>query len=357
MDKELKINYIKLLDSYRAIAILMVLFFHYFSRWTEIYPYESKYDFFSLGKYGVQFFFMISGFVIFLTLENTKGYIDFWKKRFNRLFPSMLIASLLTLIFFRFLDSNNMFPSSHSIKNLFASLTFVKPDLLSSIFFRKIEFDYISGAYWSLWLEVQFYFYISALFYSFKEKFLSLFLSLSAVLSIINILLSNIYSTNRYVIFLKSFLRTFELPSALCFFVLGVLFYLLYKNTIYKVKITNEMKMYLVINILFVFFSYRDSFFKLTLFSCFLTLFYLLVYFPFKLKFLENPALYSIGLSSYFLYLIHENIGVFIISKFKFFKSFFDFSIPVFVMIFFVLISIAYTYFVEKNIKKMIKLN
>lgn len=70
-------NRIQILDGFRAISILSVLLFHFFSRWTpplsseSFYPYGSKYfSWFQYGGVGVEFFFMISGFVIYFTLEN-----------------------------------------------------------------------------------------------------------------------------------------------------------------------------------------------------------------------------------------------------------------------------------------------
>ena len=99
---------IAVLDGFRALAILSVMFFHYFSRWTpplnsiSIYPYKNSYNFFQYGYLGVQFFFIISGFVIFFTLERTNYLVAFWKKRVIRLVPSIVCASIITFIIFRF---------------------------------------------------------------------------------------------------------------------------------------------------------------------------------------------------------------------------------------------------------------
>ena len=70
---------IKILDGFRALAIISVMLFHYFSRYTTIglYPYKDRYDFFSLGALGVQFFFIISGFVIYFTLKKTISILEF----------------------------------------------------------------------------------------------------------------------------------------------------------------------------------------------------------------------------------------------------------------------------------------
>lgn len=64
----------------------------------------------------------------------------------------------------------------------------------------------------------------------------------------------------------------------------------------------------------------------------------------------ENRLLTTIGFSSYFLYLIHENIGVVWILKIvPFFRSN-SFFAPVLIIIFMILSSILYTKTIEKKI-------
>ena len=134
-----KENRIEILDSYRFIAILSVMLYHYYSRWTppinnvSLYPYGSKYDHFSYGNLGVQFFFIISGFVIAFTLTRTDSFIDFWKKRIIRLLPSMFICSFITLVVFRLMDTKMLFLGSHSIKNFIFSLSFLSPEIYHRI--------------------------------------------------------------------------------------------------------------------------------------------------------------------------------------------------------------------------------
>ena len=71
---------IKLLDSFRFIAILMVLLFHYYSRWNGIhYQIEGDLLGFKYGYLGVEFFFMISGYVIYFTLTKTENFQKFLK--------------------------------------------------------------------------------------------------------------------------------------------------------------------------------------------------------------------------------------------------------------------------------------
>ena len=61
------------LDGMRGVAILLVLLFHAFARWPDLVPYGDQYQsvpLFRVGFIGVNLFFIISGFVILMTLES-----------------------------------------------------------------------------------------------------------------------------------------------------------------------------------------------------------------------------------------------------------------------------------------------
>src|SRR5262245_3655062 len=73
------------LDVLRGVAAMAVVIFHYSghaTRYLTGFPFHFK-----LGEHGVQLFFAISGFVIFMTLENTQRLRDFVVSRFSRLYP------------------------------------------------------------------------------------------------------------------------------------------------------------------------------------------------------------------------------------------------------------------------------
>src|SRR5215469_13528545 len=92
-------------DGLRCAAILLVLLYHYFARWTyplsgdSLYPYGGYFAGWWIAKYGyygVELFFAISGFVITLTLERCSSFYEFAVRRFARLWPAMPICSVLT---------------------------------------------------------------------------------------------------------------------------------------------------------------------------------------------------------------------------------------------------------------------
>lgn len=84
------------LDALRGIAALMVVIGHYTARYNDFYTPISFPFKFEYGGYGVQLFFLISGFVIFLTLNKTRHPLEFVVSRFSRLYPAYWVAVLLT---------------------------------------------------------------------------------------------------------------------------------------------------------------------------------------------------------------------------------------------------------------------
>lgn len=317
---------ISILDGFRAIAILSVLLYHYFSRWTppiyktSLYPYDDKYNFFSYGYLGVQFFFIISGFVIFFTLERTDGIISFWKKRMIRLLPAIIFSSLIIVFIFKTFDPSRMFNSSHALKNLIPSISFINPNFFDYIF--NVKLSYVNGSYWSLWPEIQFYVLASVIYYINKRTFLKNFMITSIVLIGLNYILMHVQGNNKLNLGLPTELmgfyskwiyNGFNLSNYLPFFCLGVLFYKLSMNK--RENYTNSLPLKLCLLFMMAFMLYSGVILPIRIiFLVMISAFLIFIYYPEKLSFLERPVLLKIGIASYFLYLIHENLGVLIIN-------------------------------------------
>jgi peptidoglycan/LPS O-acetylase OafA/YrhL len=94
----MNLKYHKELDGVRAIAVLMVIFFHFFFD-LNLHPLLTKVA--NFGRTGVSLFFVLSGFLITRILVATKespGYFSsFYVRRALRIFP--LYYLFLTLIF------------------------------------------------------------------------------------------------------------------------------------------------------------------------------------------------------------------------------------------------------------------
>lgn len=344
------------------------MFFHFFSRWTQplnsicLYPYKNSYYFCNYGYLGVQFFFIISGFVIFFTLENTGDFLNFWKKRVIRLLPPMFFASIFTFIVFVTFDNKNLFPSSHVASNILVSLTFIKPIILSNLFPNN-NFEYINGSYWSLWLEIQFYLYASIFFYLNKKKFLNRIIILSFVFIFINYLFQNIQGSNTlhlkvsknvlstYTIWFNSY---FNLVIFLPYFSIGMIFYQLFKNHNNKIPNSFIIKIYLTLLLIFTIYSgiyLQARFIILGMFLVFI----IFIYHPKIISFMEHRFMIRIGECSYFLYLIHENIGILCIFSFGSYFLSFDIFFTLFIIVILIVCSYIFTTKIEIPLGRWLK--
>ena len=135
------------LDAIRGIAALMVVIFHYSIRYGELYGYAVAPAFgFEWGRYGVQLFFIVSGFVIFLTLDKKPHTADFIISRFSRLYPAYWVAVVITFSFVYFFP----LPGREvDIKTAIINLTMVQ---------QWVGVANVDGVYWTLSLELSFYF-------------------------------------------------------------------------------------------------------------------------------------------------------------------------------------------------------
>jgi len=97
-------NHIPVLDSLRGLAAISVCIYHFVVGPINFVKDENVLNVFSYGKYGVQLFFVISGFIIPWSLHNKKyeirNFFKFLFKRLARLEPPYLFSVLLVLLLF-----------------------------------------------------------------------------------------------------------------------------------------------------------------------------------------------------------------------------------------------------------------
>jgi peptidoglycan/LPS O-acetylase OafA/YrhL len=349
------------LDGFRFLAIISVILYHYYTLYTpplnssSLYPYGSSFNYFRYGYLGVEFFFIISGFVIAHTLTTTRGLMQFWKKRFVRLFPAMLICSLITYTVFNLWDNDNLFPRAHSFVNLLYSLTFINPGVLDNLLkFAGIKGTTLVGSYWSLWPEIQFYVVASLIYFFNPAKFSRNFFVFVIVLFVFT---KTVYflTVMHWDLFgfpinsMYKLTQIFNFSFFSIWFLVGVIFYRLYtgKRDVFTVSA-------LCIAILFQ--CLDGSNWKIVTLSLFMDLLFLVfIFYPQYLKFLRAKFITSIGLASYSLYLIHEYNGLLLIHKLGAYFGSFSFLFPAFVILIFSGFSMLLYSFVEKPLTRKLK--
>jgi peptidoglycan/LPS O-acetylase OafA/YrhL len=146
------------LDLLRFVAALAVVSFHYFiafaSVWgdrpAELFPAISTVS--GLGILGVELFFMISGFVILMSIWG-RGIGAFALSRLVRLFPAYWVSVAATAAVYGLTAATALDPKL-SLGEYGINLTMLQ---------RAFGVYDANGVYWSLWAELRFYLLISVL--------------------------------------------------------------------------------------------------------------------------------------------------------------------------------------------------
>lgn len=146
-----------LLDALRITAALIVVLYHY-TAWgheywgtkaAEYWPVLSEFT--RYGQLGVQLFFLISGFVILMSLQG-KNVIGFIGSRVGRLYPAYWLAVIAAaVISLRIWPTGN---EGRSANDILPNLTMMQAG------FGVTDMD---GVYWTLWVELRFYILLAVL--------------------------------------------------------------------------------------------------------------------------------------------------------------------------------------------------
>ncbi|WP_312765796.1 acyltransferase [Epilithonimonas sp.] len=318
---------VSILDGFRVIAIFVVMLFHYYTTFFGTY-YSYIVDtskIFKFGFWGVQFFFIISGYVILMSLQSSKNFLEFLKKRYIRLAPGMFAASLITFVIFS-ISKTQMFPKSSEYKNFIFSNTFL-PQGLATIYFPQLNLKYIDGAYWSIWAEITFYIIISALFFLNKKNIIRNF----GIISIGGMLCFYAINTveNKFMVDLtaaKRFFLIFNFFQYSIWFFIGVL--------LRKSYLQNERKYFIGIILCFILIILIHRSLLITAVSLIVfCLLYLFLYRQNLISFLGNPLMSKIGIATYSVYLLQNNLGVLIINRISPYFGKFNFIIGILVIL------------------------
>jgi len=144
----------------RALAALMVVFYHTFS--LEIFCFP-KISFAEYGKYGVNIFFVISGIIMAHILKFETNPIAFLKKRFKRIYPiyyEVYFLCMILWLIFRGIFKLPIFPHGSWLTNL----TLLPFELTNNVG------DMLLPVAWTLYYEIFFYLLIFISLIIFKNK-------------------------------------------------------------------------------------------------------------------------------------------------------------------------------------------
>ncbi|AYL97979.1 acyltransferase family protein [Mucilaginibacter celer] len=181
---ETKSHY-KILDGLRGVAAIIVVIFHVF----EAYSGTRFKQIINHGYLAVDFFFLLSGFVVAYAYDDRWGKMtqwDFYKRRLIRLQPMVIMGSVIGAIFF-YLQAGNFFPlvaATPVWKMLLVMLVgCTMIPLLPSMDIRGWqEMHPLNGPAWSLFFE-----YVANILYAlfirrFSKTALTILVLISAVL-------------------------------------------------------------------------------------------------------------------------------------------------------------------------------
>jgi peptidoglycan/LPS O-acetylase OafA/YrhL len=307
----MKVERLTALDGLRGVAILSVMGFHYLGLYAGLtpgiptYPYASHLaaSVFRYGWLGVELFFVISGFVIALTLEKCATPLEFATRRFARLWPALLVCSIATFIFSSAVGSPMSDFRPQHWYNFFPTLTLTPREWWS---FKFPAVDFVDRSYWTLIAEVRFYLVAAMIFWLFKRKNLAVTVSIFVIANI------TIRSILKHTVGGDQAYSAITLPDFMPWFAAGVVFFELYSR-----KLSRRVALILLLP-MYVFIARNNTFdiqdnsslvisgIALAIFA----VFWLLTESPTWLQIFESRWLVTIGAWSYSIYLLHQEIGL-----------------------------------------------
>lgn len=343
MDKK-RLNYINFL---RSISIISVFLFH-----LEIVKG---------GFLGVDFFFIISGFLIFKVYDEKykyqkKGIKNFLISRFKRVVPALYMCLIVAWVLFALILSGN------ELRDFGQSI------ISSSLFLSNLLFWTEAGYYqpiselkpllhtWSLSVEMHFYLFIIFLCFLKKNfiffKNVTYFLLFLFIFSIIGSEFKNIFLFQIYTgLENSSIFDFFLITSRIWEFISGILIYIFIKKNKKKKYLFVDYYFYgsLVIVICSIFLFNKDldhpGFFTLIPIFGFSSMMYFLNY-KNNYYLIKNKFLNFTGQISYSLYLYHFIFIVFV--KHYFLNELTEWLVPLFVIFVYLVSYISYL-LVEKK--------
>ena len=236
-------------------------------------------------------FFIVSGFLIAKSYENSTTIKDYIIRRAKRIIPAYAVVILISALFLSAISTYSLseyFSNIQFWKYLTANLSFqnyLEPCLPGV--FETNKFCAVNGALWTIKLEEAFYLLVPVFYWLVRVKKFNFY-----ALIIIVYLLSVTYYT--YFLSIDNYRIAKQLPGALAFFGTGIVFY---KNF----SLLQKWKDYIIIPCLIIFFLehyiLKTQLLKPVAFG------FMVFYVAYSFRFLNNFGKY--GDFTYGIYIYH----------------------------------------------------
>ncbi len=220
MDKQDKDQFVELL---RGIAVIFVVYFHFANR----IPYHAlgaekpasiiAHE----GKIGAYMFFVISGYLIAVSLASCRTLSEFYVKRISRIWPLFIFASTVIFVFLSFFTPPSV---ADGPKQFYEQGRPPLHEFVGQLFFlRDFGFDWVDGVFWTILVELKFYFWIGVFAAIFRDRYIPVFAKFALALGLIEFIL---------ILFIGPGARPFTnvlhavfISQYLAFFAVGLLLY------------------------------------------------------------------------------------------------------------------------------------
>ena len=174
------------------------------------------------SEVAVKSFFVVSGFLIFMSYQNSRSISSYFSKRIRRIYPAYLfviLASGLLGVIFTTLSVNEYW-SVNTLKYLLANLTFLnflQPEL-PGLFTGNLNHA-VNGALWTLKIEVMFYIAVPLIIFCFnligRLPVMALLFISSVIYSYVLFAMAQSHGGSAFVELQR------QLPGQLTFFIVG----------------------------------------------------------------------------------------------------------------------------------------
>lgn len=312
------------LDGLRGLAALTVVLVHFTVRWSEsvngesLYPYGDGYaalwgPFPDLLVFGVNLFFVVSGFVIVRMLRHSTGIADFLLRRFARIWPLLFLGATATALIINFSGFPFRFDTTRNWEvtpfEYIASLLLIDPGVLGPMMGRPWA-SWVDGVYWTLWVDVRFYFVIVLVFWVFNDTRQFALAWVGVQFASLAVLLLSLFTPLQVPIAISLLLQ----PEFLAWFTVGIAGAYFIDDP--KSRMGRLLAVSAAVTMLFTALATslvipgKTWLHIIVLYTIILTPFILIIVNSRLTVLFTNPVALTLGMASYALYIFHEAAGI-----------------------------------------------